>query len=42
MLSRAKKVHMVIPTAGDKEYEPLFAVYCKSALGAINKVMSTG
>ena len=42
MLSRAKKVDMVIPTSADKKYEPLFAVYCKSALEAINEVLSTG
>jgi len=42
MLSRAKKVDMVIPTSADKKYEPLFAVYCKSALEAINEVLRTG
>jgi molybdopterin-guanine dinucleotide biosynthesis protein A len=42
MLSLAKGADIVIPTTGDKEYEPLFAVYRKSALEAINKVLRTG
>ena len=42
MLSRAKGADIVIPRSGDKEYEPLFAVYHKSALEAINKVLRTG
>ncbi|MHC4323823.1 MAG: molybdenum cofactor guanylyltransferase [Planctomycetota bacterium] len=33
---------IVIPTTGDGKYEPLFAVYRKSALEAINKVLSSG
>ncbi|GAI20867.1 unnamed protein product [marine sediment metagenome] len=42
MLSRAKGADIVIPRSRDKEYEPLFAVYHKSALEAINKVLRTG
>ena len=42
MLAEAKGVDVVIPTTGDEKYEPLFAVYCKSALGAINEVLSSG
>ena len=42
MLSRAKGADIVIPRSRDKEYEPLFAVYNKSALEAINKVLRTG
>ena len=42
MLSLAKEADIVIPTTGDKEYEPLFAVYNKSALEAINEVLRTG
>jgi len=33
---------IVIPVAGDGQYEPLFAVYRKSALRAINNVLSSG
>jgi molybdopterin-guanine dinucleotide biosynthesis protein A len=33
---------IVVPVAGDGQYEPLFAVYRKSALVAINKVLSSG
>jgi molybdopterin-guanine dinucleotide biosynthesis protein A len=33
---------IIVPTTGDGGYEPLFAVYCKSALKAINKVLSSG
>jgi molybdopterin-guanine dinucleotide biosynthesis protein A len=33
---------IVVPVAGDRQYEPLFAVYRKSALRAINKVLSSG
>ena len=35
-------VDIVVPTTGDGKYEPLFAVYCKSALKAINAVLSSG
>ena len=42
MLEEAKGVDVVIPTTGDEKYEPLFAVYRKSALGAINEVLSSG
>jgi molybdopterin-guanine dinucleotide biosynthesis protein A len=33
---------IVVPVAGDGRYEPLFAVYRKSALRAANKVLSSG
>lgn len=33
---------IVVPITGDEKYEPLFAVYRKSALEAINKVLSSG
>jgi molybdopterin-guanine dinucleotide biosynthesis protein A len=33
---------IVVPVAGDGQYEPLFAVYRKSALRALNKVLSSG
>ena len=42
MLAEAQAVDMVIPTIGNGKYEPLFAVYRKSALGAINQVLSSG
>jgi len=42
MLWRAKGADIVIPRSRDKEYEPLFAVYNKSALEAINEVLRTG
>ena len=42
MLVEAKRADMVIPTTGDGKYEPLFAVYRKSALGTINEVLSSG
>lgn len=44
MLAEAadSKADIVIPTTGQKRYEPLFAIYCKSALEAINKVLSSG
>lgn len=42
MLMEANGVDAVIPVAGDEKYEPLFAVYRKSALGAINEVLSSG
>ncbi len=44
MLSEAteSKADIVIPTSNDGKYEPLFAIYRKSALEAINKVLSSG
>jgi len=33
---------VVVPMMGSEEYEPLFAVYRKSALEAINKVLASG
>ena len=42
MLAEAEGVDIVIPTTGEERYEPLFAVYRKSALKAINKVLSSG
>ncbi len=33
---------VVVPTTGSEAYEPLFAVYRKSALVAINKVLASG
>jgi len=33
---------IIVPTTGDQRYEPLFAVYNKSALGAMNKILSSG
>lgn len=42
MLVEAERVDMVIPTTDDGKYEPLFAVYKKSTLKAINEVLSSG
>jgi len=42
MLAEAAKADIVIPTTGDGKYEPLFAVYRKSALPAINQTLSLG
>jgi len=42
MLAEAEGVDIVIPTTGEERYEPLFAVYRKSALKAINGVLSSG
>lgn len=42
MLAESKGADIVVPIAGDEKYEPLFAVYCKSALEAINQVLSAG
>lgn len=42
MLLEANGVDAVVPTTGDEKYEPLFAVYRKSALGAINSTLSSG
>jgi len=36
------KSDIVVPVTGDGQYEPLFAVYRKSALGAINNILSSG
>ena len=41
MLMQADGVDAVIPTTGEEKYEPLYAVYRKSALGAINGVLSS-
>ncbi len=42
MLGEAKGADIVIPTDDDGKYEPLFAVYRKSALGAMNEVLKSG
>ena len=42
MLVEAEGADIVIPADGDGNYEPLFAVYHKSALGAINETLSAG
>ena len=42
MLKEADGVDIVVPTLGEGQYEPLFAIYRKSSLKAINKVLSTG
>ena len=42
MLAEAEGFDVVIPTSGDGRYEPLFAVYTKNALEAINEVLSSG
>jgi molybdopterin-guanine dinucleotide biosynthesis protein A len=44
MLAEAVKsgADIVVPTTGDKKYEPLFAVYRRSALVAINEVLDAG
>ncbi|MFC1737635.1 molybdenum cofactor guanylyltransferase [Planctomycetota bacterium] len=42
MLAEAEGADIVIPNSGEEKYEPLFAVYCKSALEAINEVLRTG
>jgi molybdopterin-guanine dinucleotide biosynthesis protein A len=36
------RADVVVPIAGDGQCEPLFAVYRKSALRAVNKVLSSG
>ena len=36
------KADIIVPRSGDRKYEPLFAVYRKSALEAINKVLCSG
>lgn len=35
-------VDIVMPTTGEEKYEPLFAVYRRSCLGAIHDVLSSG
>ena len=42
MLKEADGVDIVVPKVGDGKYEPLFAAYSKSALKAINEVLSSG
>ena len=42
MLVEAEEVDLVVPTTGEGKYEPLFAVYRKSALGVMNEVLSSG
>ena len=42
MLAEAEDVDIVVPDTCDGKSEPLFAVYRRSALGAINKVLSSG
>ena len=42
MLAEAQEADMVIPTKGNGKYEPLFAIYNKSALTGINHVLSIG
>ena len=42
MLAEAQAAEMVIPTTGSDKHEPLFAIYNKSALKAMNKVLSSG
>ncbi len=42
MLVEAQAVDMVIPTTGNEKYEPLFAIYNKSALKSMNQVLSSG
>ena len=42
MLAETNGSDIVVPTTGDRKFEPLFAVYNKSALGAINDVLSKG
>jgi molybdopterin-guanine dinucleotide biosynthesis protein A len=42
MLKEANGVDIVVPMVGEGQYEPLFAIYRKSSLKAINKVLSAG
>jgi molybdopterin-guanine dinucleotide biosynthesis protein A len=42
MLKEAEGVDIVVPTLGQGRYEPLFAIYRKSSLEAINKVLASG
>lgn len=40
MLAEAEDADIVVPITGNEKYEPLFAVYRKNALIAINKVLN--
>ena len=42
MLKQAHGVDIVVPTVGEGQYEPLFAIYRKSSLKAINELLSVG
>jgi len=44
MLTEAleSQADIVVPTTGEENYEPLFAIYRKTALEAINKTLSSG
>ncbi len=44
MLTEAveSQADIVIPTTGEEKYEPLFAIYRKTALESINKALSSG
>ena len=42
MLKEAHGVDIVVPTVGQGQYEPLFAIYRKSSLKAINELLSAG
>jgi molybdopterin-guanine dinucleotide biosynthesis protein A len=42
MLKEADGVDIVVPTVGQEQYEPLFAIYRKSSLKVIKEVLSAG
>ena len=42
MLTEARGADIVVPTTDDRKYEPLFAVYRKSALDAIKRTLRKG
>jgi molybdopterin-guanine dinucleotide biosynthesis protein A len=42
MLAEAHRADVVIPTNGNGKHEPLYAIYNKSALRAMNQVLSSG
>jgi len=44
MLAEAveNQADIVVPTTGEEKYDPLFAIYRKNALKAINKALSSG
>jgi len=42
MLTEARGADIVVPTTDDRKYEPLFAVYRKSALNAIKQTLREG
>jgi molybdenum cofactor guanylyltransferase len=42
MLTEARGADIVVLTTGDKKYEPLFAIYRKSALDAIKRTLRKG